>query len=177
MRFLTLVFLAFCWSAAWAVPISGLDLVTGKTTQVRPGTKGTVAIFLSSKCPCSNSHMNVLKKLAQEFKDFNFVAIHSNADETAEQAGIYFKAAGLPFPVVQDESSHLADSLKALKTPHAYVFSLSGEILFKGGVTSSHEGDTGSKQYLREALEDIRAGREVRVKEARTLGCAIARNR
>lgn len=163
-------------SAFASIQIQGVDVLTGKMLEIKPGAKGTVAIFMSAKCPCSNSHVTAIKTLAQEFKDFSFVAIHANADEDSNQTSTYFKNAGLPFPILQDDQGRLANDFKALKTPHAFVVAPDGKIFFKGGVTASHEADKDSKQFLRDALEDIQAGRAVRVKEARTLGCAISRS-
>src|SRR5690606_38398730 len=37
--------------------VSGKNLYTGNPIVVKPGKKGTVLIFLSAVCPCSNSHI------------------------------------------------------------------------------------------------------------------------
>jgi hypothetical protein len=160
---------------AMAAVIAGQNLLNDGKVEVAPGKLGTVVVFMSAKCPCSNSHVNVVKKLAQDFKDYNFVAVHSNSDESADQAKSYFSAAGLPFPVIEDNGDKLADEYKAFKTPHAFLIAADGKTVFKGGVTNSHEGETAGKNYLRDALADVQAGRAVKVSEARTLGCAITR--
>lgn len=173
-RIILLLLIIFAVNAFAA--ISGTDLQSGNPVAIKPGSKGVVALFLSAKCPCSNSHINVIKNLSQTYKDFAFVAIHSNADESVEQAKSYFHAAGLPFPVVRDQDGRLANEMKASKTPHAFLIGADGKTLYKGGVTSSHEGGADGKQYLREALQDVQDGRPVRNKEARTIGCAISRS-
>ena len=175
MARITLLLLLIFTVNAFAA-ISGIELQSGKPTEIKSGARGMVALFLSAKCPCSNSHINVVKELANQYKEFAFVAIHANADESIEQARSYFKAANLPFPAVQDAQGKLADELKASKTPHAFVISPDGKILYKGGVTSSHEGSTSGRQYLREALEDLQAARSLRNPIARTIGCAISRS-
>lgn len=155
--------------------ISGQNLLTGKKDDVPAGKKGTVLVFLSSKCPCSNSHVGVLKALANEYKEFSFVAVHSNADETVADAKSYFTSVDLPFPVIQDEKTTIADEWKAIKTPHVFVISPEGKTLYKGGVTNSNNGPKADVQFLRDALADLQAGRAVKVAEGRTLGCAITR--
>ena len=168
--------LSFCVATSHAgAAISGLDLLQNKPSEVRPGPKGTVAIFLSARCPCSNSHLGIVKKLAQDFPAFAFVVIHSNADEAISEARQYFRQAELDLPVLQDEHDKLADQFKALKTPHAYVLSPEGAVLYRGGVTNSANGPSASQQLLRAALEDVSAGRPVKTPESRTLGCVIAR--
>jgi peroxiredoxin len=160
---------------ASAFDLSGTPLFTAQSVHIEPGKKGLVVLFLSAKCPCSNHHLEVIKKLAHDFTDFSFVAVHSNADESVEVAKTYFEKASLSFPILQDQGARLANQLKAYKTPHAFVFAVNGDLLFKGGVTNSVVGSTADKQYLRDALNDIMANRPVKNPEARTLGCAIAR--
>jgi hypothetical protein len=155
--------------------VTGTDLLTGNPVVVQPGKLGTVVIFMSAVCPCSNSHIEIVKKLAADFKDFNFVAVHSNRDEAPDAAKKYFTTAALGFPVIEDAQDKLADEFRALKTPHAFVLAANGKTVFKGGVTNSHEGPTADKHYLRDALTDVQAGRPVKLSEVRTLGCAISR--
>ncbi|MGE3683381.1 MAG: redoxin domain-containing protein [Bdellovibrionales bacterium] len=171
-----MLMLSFGAASLALTSVSGKDLLADKSIEVKPGSKGTVLVFMSAKCPCSNNHVGVLKKLAADFKDFSFVAVHSNADESLDLSKSYFKAAELPFPVIQDEGGELADEFKALKTPHAFLLGPGGKILYKGGVTSSTHGESAERRLLRGALSDVDAGRKVRVAEGRTLGCAISRS-
>lgn len=157
--------------------LSGTDLADGKPVAIKAGKHGTVVTFMSARCPCSNAHVAILKKLAEEFKDFSFVVINSNSDETLEEARTYFKAADFGFPVLRDEDGKLADQFKALKTPHAYLLGTDGATLYRGGMTASAHGDASSTQYLREALVDVDAHRPVKTAEGRTLGCMITRGK
>lgn len=165
--------------AAAAFPLDtlkGHDVLTGQSVKIQTGErKGVVLVFLSSTCPCSNSHMQELASLEKEYPDFAFIGIHSNTDEKKDATQAYFREAKLPFPVLQDNGAKIADELKAYKTPHAFVMKPNGEILYQGGVSNSHALDRASRKYLREALEDASQGRPVRTPEGRTLGCVIAR--
>lgn len=157
--------------------IHGTDVVTQKkwVFQFPSMTKATVLIFVSAKCPCSASHESLLKDLHAQFKDVTFIGIHSNTDETPTETSPHFKETNFPFPVLQDEKSFLANKLGALKTPHAFVLNQKGDVLYRGGVTDSHVGPSAQKQFLKEVLEDIEAGKTPRHKEGRALGCYIQR--
>ncbi len=135
----------------------------------------TVVVFLSATCPCSDSHIPYLKKLKAEFPQIAFVGIHSNMDEDAKTTENYFKTVNLPFTVIQDDKAKLADTFKAYKTPHAFIISKDQKILYEGGVTSSAKAHEASHFYLRDALQDLTHGKEIKVKEVRTLGCMISR--
>lgn len=139
------------------------------------GKKALVVIFLSAKCPCSNSHIQELKALAETYKDFSFVAINSNIDESTSFAKSYFVDQALPFPVIRDHKTELADHYRASKTPHAFIVLPSGELAYQGGVSSSHRLEKAEHKYLREALDDLHNNRKVKTPEGRALGCAIAR--
>ncbi|WP_413584442.1 redoxin domain-containing protein [Bdellovibrio sp. HCB274] len=165
------------WAAKQFTSVDGTDVLTSKFLhlETKAAKKGTVVVFLSAKCPCSASHETLLKNLAEEFKDFNFVGVHSNTDENAELTKTHFTQANLPFPVIQDSKSRLANEFEALKTPHAYLLSPEGEILYSGGVTDSNVGPSAKKHFLKEAIEDTQAGKAVRKKEGRAVGCYIQR--
>lgn len=157
--------------------ISGLSLLTELPVQIQANRKqGIVGLFLSAKCPCSDSHIKEVRKLFDEFgKDFAFVAIHSNSDEGPDLAKAYFAAAGFSFPVLADRDQKLANELRALKTPHAFVFGPKGELLYQGGVSNSAKFDNADRFFLRDALADLRGGKAVRTPVGRTLGCVISR--
>ena len=138
--------------------------------------KPTVVVFLSAKCPCSESHEPTLAQLSKEFPAFRFVGVHSNMDEDVPMARRHFAKAALPFPIIQDNHARIASELGAFKTPHAFIFSPTGEILYTGGVDNSHFAERASKHYLKEALLAVAAGREPAEKENRTLGCIIKRD-
>ncbi|MEK2688406.1 DUF6436 domain-containing protein [Bdellovibrio sp. GT3] len=165
------------WAAKQFNSVDGTDVLSSKFLhlETKSANKGTVVVFLSAKCPCSASHEALLKELATRYKDFNFVGVHSNTDENAEMTKSHFTTAALPFPVIQDSKSRLANDFGALKTPHAYLLSPDGEVLYQGGVTDSNVGPSAKKHFLKDALEDIESGKEVRLKEGRAVGCYISR--
>lgn len=159
---------------------SGKNLITGNSWSMPShfqDKKGHVIIFMSSKCPCSNSHAAELIKLADLYKDFRFTAVHSNMDETYESSQDYFKKLGFKFDIVQDDKAEMADQLKAFKTPHVFVLSPNAEILYQGGITNSSHAPSATQHFLADALEDIQQNRPVKISQGRTLGCVISRTK
>jgi len=134
-----------------------------------------VVVFMSAKCPCSNSHIPELKNLVSRYKNFEFIGVHSNVNEPPDLTKKYFVEADLPFAVIQDNEAQIADQLKAYKTPHAFVLNPEGKILYQGGVTNSVNAQYAEKHFLKDALEDISQDKPVRLANGRTLGCIIMR--
>jgi len=169
-------FIAYA-AAASKVQFTGKNIITNETLSATvDGKKALVVIFLSAKCPCSNSHIEELKSLSYDFPDFNFVGVHSNLDEAVDVSKAYFTQMKLPFPVIQDVNAAIADQYQAFKTPHAFVIHVDGQILYQGGVSSSKNFAKAEHKFLRNALLDIHLGQTVAKAEGRTLGCSIARN-
>jgi len=121
-------------SALFALMFTASDLYQPKNiTFPNPKAKASVVVFLSAKCPCSASHEPILKDLAAQYAKDNieFIAVHANQNETQAQTLAHFaqsvtvKGANVPdslgFPMVEDRGAKIANELKALKTPHAYI--------------------------------------------------------
>jgi peroxiredoxin len=176
--FLSVLFILGNLSALASVSnFAAKDLLTQKTVQFPDAkAKATVVVFLSAKCPCSGSHE---KSLAELFKiygpqGFEFVGVHANQDETVAESEKHFKEIALPFPVVQDQNAKIANELKALKTPHAFIVQ-NGKVVFQGGVDDSAEAAHAHTFFLKQALEQVNANQSVTVASARALGCVIKR--
>lgn len=179
---ISLFFLIFvlCFAANAALPasINGESLVTSKPVSLtiqNKDKKGTVIIFMSAKCPCSDSHLPLIKNMATRYKDFKFAVVHSNLDETKAESQKYFKKAGLMFDVIQDVKTQIADQFQAYKTPHAFILNPNGEIIYQGGVTNSSHASAADEFFLEKALSEINSGKTVSTPEGRTLGCVILR--
>ncbi|MGE3975874.1 MAG: redoxin domain-containing protein [Bdellovibrionales bacterium] len=172
-----MLFSPFLCNANDEIPAFGAqDLLTQEVVSIDPAAQnGIVVVFLSAHCPCSNSHTAEIARLAKEYPNYFFVGVHSNQDETLQDSQNYFKKIGLPFRVLEDKGAKIANIFGALKTPHSYVLDRQGKIQYQGGVSSSQNIEKAEHKFLREALEDISAGRALHQTEGRTLGCAIAR--
>ena len=161
------------------VSISGDSLLTHERIEFNFSKQKSalVVIFLSAKCPCSLSHEPYLKSLSEHFSKFgiSFVGVHSNADESAAYAKTHFESSQLPFSIIADPQSDLANRFGALSTPHAYVVSPSGEILYAGGVSDSSKRATATENYLEDALNALTQGAKISKNRTRVLGCPIRR--
>jgi len=81
-----------------------------------------------------------------------------------------------PTAVIRDTDSRIARMLGATTTPHIAVINIDGVLVYSGGFDSSPapwEEDGPVKNYVLETLQDLRAGRPVRVPITRAYGCMI----
>lgn len=133
----------------------------------------TILIFMSSRCPCSDSHSDIVKDLSNKFKDYNFVGIHSNYNERLKHAKKYFSSKDYSFPIIHDKDSVLAKEFGAVKTPHSYILNNKGEVIYSGSVTDSTNGRKSKENFLLMALTDIKQGLAPRKAKRKVLGCYI----
>jgi hypothetical protein len=157
--------------------IQGTSLATNTkiSWSITEASGPTALIFLSAVCPCSKSHLDYLRKLKELNPKVTFIGIHANQDEGTELTKKYFINNPLPFEVIEDENAALANELKAFKTPHAFLFSPTGELLYSGGVTNSSQATSAKQFFLQDAITDFLHDGKVKVKEGRPLGCIISR--
>lgn len=165
MKYLLLAILFFTLNSE-ARLLSKLELKKDKL--------GNVLIFISKDCPCSKGNLDYINKLASEFNDYQFIAIHSKKNASDALVESYLQDKKLNFDVINDSDLKLADTYHALKTPHAFI--LRGqEIVYNGGITNTTMPENAKEAFLKDALMDIRKSGVPHKKETRTLGCFIAR--
>lgn len=136
--------------------------------------KGTVIVFVSQKCPCSNSHRSEIESIQKAFRELNFLLLHSDAKELPEEVIAHFSS--WPFEVRRDQGQRLANRLGAHKTPHAFFITANDKLIYRGGLTDSQKLESAKSFFLRDYLTRFLKNGQKNPKEVRSLGCAIARS-
>ncbi len=135
----------------------------------------TVVIFISKDCPCSKGNLDYINQLSLEYKDIHFIGIHSKKNTPPEEVSAYLQDKKLNFDVYNDNDLKITDLFKALKTPHAFIVSTNGEIVYNGGITNSTFPKNAKEFFLKDALDDIQNHKLPTKPETKTLGCFIVR--
>ena len=139
-----------------------------------------VVIFTCNHCPYAQAYENRLIRLAREFSaKAQFIAINSNdaakyPQDSFESMKIRAMEKGFPYLYLYDESQDTARAYGAQVTPHIFVFDRSGKLAYQGGVDDNWENENSvTKQYLRDALSELAAGRAVTRKTSPVVGCSV----
>jgi peroxiredoxin len=139
----------------------------------------TVLVFVSADCLCVQAHAARLNELATHYtqRGVQFLAVDSEAGTTVSVAAAEASKYRLQFPLVIDKRAQLANSLGALYATSAVILDRVGNIHYRGGLDSDvvnlHDN---AKRYVLDALEDLLAGREPRLPQAKTLGCVLRKS-
>jgi peroxiredoxin len=127
------------------------------------GSKGTVIIFIATRCPVSNGYNTRMEKLATDYapRGVNVVGINANSTEPAAEVKAHAAEKGLTFTILKDNGSQITDRFDAQVTPEAYLLDASGKLVYHGRIDNSRAGDAITSNELRDAIEAVLAGTPV----------------
>jgi hypothetical protein len=106
------------------------------------------------------------------------VAINSNdphlyPDESYPRMAERSTEDGYRFPYLVDEGQHVAREYGAACTFHVFVLDRERRLRYQGRFDSSRIASNVTTSELRNALDDVLAGRDVRVATTRPFGCSL----
>jgi len=141
------------------------------------GKNGIVLIFIATKCPVSNAYNERMEKLAQDYKarGVNVVGINSNVTEPAAEVKSHAAEKHLTFTILKDNGNKIADRLGATRTPEVYALDGNGKLVYHGRIDNSQKLEGVSANDLRNALDEMLAGKPVTKTGGAAFGCTIKR--
>ena len=79
-----------------------------------------------------------------------------------------------PFPYLRDDLQQVARAYGAVCTPHLFVLDSRRKLAYEGRIDDNWKNPAEVKsQDLRNAIEDLLAGKSVRVTNTNPMGCSI----
>ena len=145
--------------------------------------KAAVLIFITVDCPVANQYSPQIRDLvaAHENKPVRFYLVHVDPDVTLDAARKHAEEYGHTCPVIRDPDHVLVRHTGVDITPEAAVINRSGDIVYRGRINNWY-GDVGRKRPLgptrhdlRDAIEAVLSGQEIKVKRTQAVGCNIPR--
>jgi peroxiredoxin len=139
--------------------------------------KAIVLMFIATRCPVSNAYNERMVSLYDDYteKGVVFLGINSNKKENAEECEEHAEENDFEFPVLKDPENKIADKYDAQVTPEIFVVNSKLELLYHGRIDNSQKEDNVESQDLRNALDQILAGDEVKIADTKAFGCTIKR--
>lgn len=144
---------------------------------------GLLLIFSCNTCPfvlAWEDRYPVVAELAKK-NHIGFALVNSNymkrdGDESMEAMKEHAKAKNYKWPYLDDDESELANLLGAQTTPHVFLFDKNMKLVYKGAIDDNYkDADEVEDFYLKDALNSLGSGKEIKTKETRNLGCSIKR--
>lgn len=139
-----------------------------------------VVIFSCNHCPYVKDYETRMVSIQRDYsaKGVQLVAINSN-DEKAYPEDSFpemirrAKERGFNFPYLRDESQKVVEAYGGVCTPHVFAFDKRRVLRYRGRIDDSRDAAKVATNDLRNALDDMLAGRGVRTPDTKPFGCSI----
>jgi hypothetical protein len=144
---------------------------------------GLLVMFTCNTCPYVIRNQSRTKDLCAYAGNHQIGVILLNANEGDRSGGnsfaemqSYAKTQGYQWYYALDNNSILADAFGASRTPECYLFDKNAKLVYHGAIDDSPgDPDQVKRHHLKNAIDEMTAGKEVSVKETRSVGCSISR--
>lgn len=142
--------------------------------------KAVVVIFIGYDCPISNAYSPEINRLCREFSPHGvqFLLVYADADLDMESAQRHATEYGFTCPTILDPQMTLVRWVGAKIKPEAAVLTPKGQLLYRGRINDLYP-EVGKKRPrptthdLKDALQAVIEGKEIRVPRTRAVGCDI----
>jgi peroxiredoxin len=145
------------------------------------GMKAVVVVVTCNHCPTAIQYEDRLIELQRDYagKSVQLVAINSNETDghpTDDFPHMVQRAKdkGFNFPYLRDDTQEIAGALGAVRTPEVFLFGPERTLCYHGRIDDNADEPAKVKRHdLREALDEVLAGRPVSVPKTQSVGCTV----
>lgn len=166
-------------------PETKMKDISGKDVSLKDAKtdKGLLVMFSCNTCPYvvkNQSRTYEACKYAQG-NGIGVAILNSNEakrgdDDSMEEMKAYAKQQGYNWYYLVDNNSALADAFGANRTPECFLFDGSGKLVYHGAIDDNPaDASAVSRKHLVAAIDEMKDGKEITVKQSRSVGCGIKR--
>jgi len=159
--------------------------ISGKEVSFKDAMKknGLLVVFSCNTCPVVKRYQSRINELSKYALNKEIGVILLNPNEAYRDNGdsyddmkAYAKSNGFSWYYVLDENSKMADLFGANRTPEIFLFNNDGKLAYHGAIDdNSSSADEVSRKHAVIAIDEMTEGKEVSMKETRSVGCTIKR--
>jgi peroxiredoxin len=144
------------------------------------GREALVVIFSSNRCPTAKAYASRMNALQADYAagGVQVVAINSNSphlypDESFGSMVDRAAEDGYLFPYLADADQRVAKAWGPTCTFHVFLLDRDRRVRYEGRFDDARLAERVTSHDLRNALDDVLAGREVAVSKTRAFGCGL----
>ncbi|MFW5761348.1 MAG: thioredoxin family protein [Cyclobacteriaceae bacterium] len=146
--------------------------------------RGFILIFTCNTCPYAQKYEQRIIELHEKFSQQGFPVIAINPNDPGKSSGDAFdlmkaraKEKDFPFPYLQDQDQTIAQKYGATRTPEVYLLAKHDDkfkLIYTGAIDDNYsDASKVSTRYIAEAINQYTAGKEVKEKATKAIGCTI----
>lgn len=159
--------------------------VSGKEVAMKDAVKenGVLVMFSCNTCPYvvkNQERTRAISEYAIKMK-VGVIILNSNEayrgkEDSFDSMKDYADGQGYKWNYVVDKNHEVADAFGANRTPECFLFDKNLKLVYHGAIDDSPSDVTAVKRnHLQEAINELTAGKDITVKESRSVGCTIKR--
>jgi len=145
--------------------------------------KGLLVMFSCNTCPVVQAYQSRTNEVCKYAKDKQIGVILLNSNEAYRNRGDsysdmkdYANQQSYNWSYVVDENSAMANAFGATRTPECFLFNADGKLVYHGAIDDNQNGpDEVTRKHLVVAMDEMLSGKDVSVKNTRSVGCSIKR--
>jgi peroxiredoxin len=175
--------MAFTLALGAKAPDFNLKGVDGKMHSLADyaDKKALVVIVSCNHCPTVIEYEDRMIAIQRDYagKGVELIAINSNETDghptdSLEHMIERAKDKGFKFPYLRDDTQDIARALGAVRTPEVFLFGPDRTLVFHGRIDDNASNPSAVKRHdLREALDEVLAGKPVTVPNTTPVGCTV----
>ena len=171
-----------------SIPLANVKMkdISGKEVSLADATKknGLLVMFSCNTCPYvvkNQERTNEIIAYAQK-NNIGVIIINSNEAQrneadSYEAMKTYAEKQGYKWYYALDTESKLANAFGATRTPEVFLFNKKGTLTYKGAIDDNPSDATKvTRHHLQLAIDETVAGKDVTIKESKSVGCTIKRS-
>jgi peroxiredoxin len=152
----------------------------GRAHSLADAASATVVFFTCNHCPYALAWHDRLLEVAREYapRGVRFLAVNPN--DASRYPGDSYEAMqervaeeDWPLPYLHDADQDVARAFGARTTPDVFVVDSERRLRYRGAPDADYSDPAQRAAWLREALDDLLAGREVRRPQTEPVGCSV----
>ncbi len=139
-----------------------------------------VVMFSCNHCPYVKDYETRMVAIQKDYaaRGVQLVAINSNDEKAYPEDSLpemvkRSKERGFNFPYLRDESQEVVGTYGGVCTPHVFAFDSKRVLRYRGRIDDSRDTNKVTSHDLRNALDDLLAGKPVREADTKPFGCSI----
>jgi peroxiredoxin len=139
-----------------------------------------VLVFTSNRCPTAKAYTERLNALQAEYRQrgVQLVLINSNdphlyPEESYERMVSLARESGYTFPYLFDAGQQVARAYGPTRTFHVFALDRERMLRYEGRFDDARVAASVTTHDLANALDDMLAGKPVRVPQTRAFGCSL----
>jgi peroxiredoxin len=162
-------------------PLFVLPAADGGLVRLAPGEHAaSVVVFTANGCPFARAWHDRVQQVARDYagRDVVVLQLVSNDDADHPEDSLdamrqRVTAGELSGPFLRDAEQSVAQAYGATATPEVFVVDRAGVVRYHGAPDADHDDPAQGAGWLREALDDVLAGAEVRRPVTSPAGCSM----